>query len=161
MKLNKKGFMMAEVVVVSAVILGVLVSIYSSYSKVFRRYSEVLNYYNVDGVYKLVTVRDKMIGASRFSNINFVLNYTDSLGVGYFKCTPEICLTNDNVYFIKKSKLNAIINNSETGMSDSFKEYLSYLRNAVTFSSNGNYIMVIEWPRDDETNYYNYLELEA
>ena len=37
-KMNNKGFMMAEVVVVSAVIIVTLVTLYVSYNKIFSLY---------------------------------------------------------------------------------------------------------------------------
>ena len=44
MKLNKKGFMMAEVVVVSSVILIILTTLYISYNKIISLYETRLDY---------------------------------------------------------------------------------------------------------------------
>lgn len=145
MKLNRKGFMMAEVVVVSAIILGVLISIYTSYGKVFRRYSEVLNYYNVDCIYKLASVRDKLIADGSINNY---------FGSDYTKY-------NDNVYFFKKDYLTEDNIESIPDIKINFKDYLNYLRESTVYNTDGEYIMVIEWPKDEDNYYYNYLELEV
>lgn len=152
MKLNKKGFMMAEVVVVSAIILGVLISIYTSYGKVFRRYGEIINYYNVDGVYTLATMRDKLI-----KNNNIINTYLSTLS------DSGLCLENYvsesgrsgrcYAYLLKSDSLNI------STSSDTFDEYLRYLSDTVKFT--GNYVMVMELSKGNDKYYYNYLELEA
>ncbi len=148
MNLNRKGFMMAEVVIVAAMILIILMSIYTGYSKVYIRYSEILNYYNADGVYKLANIRDKLI------NNGEIHNYLDS---DYKKYNEQSLGNKTNIYFIKKDYLGQ--NQNISGISDTYKDYLNYLNNSVTL--NHNYIMVIEWPYEDNKYYYNYLELEA
>lgn len=150
MKLNKKGFMMVEVIVVSTIILGVLISIYTSYNKVFRRYGELINYYNVDGVYKLVTIRDELINDNNLNN--FLINLSDN-----GRCLANYPSSGGKgrcyAYLLKKNSLG-ISTDSVT-----FDDYLNYLSNSVSFTS--NYIMVIEWPKNDDSYYYNYLELEV
>ena len=64
--MNKKGFMMAEVIVVSAVIVVTLVGLYASYNKIFSLYNQRLNYYDVATLYELAYIRD--------NNIDNILN---------------------------------------------------------------------------------------
>lgn len=47
MKLNRKGFMMAEVVVVSAVIVTVLVTLFTGINKVSTAYEKRNKYYDI------------------------------------------------------------------------------------------------------------------
>ena len=48
MKINKKGFMLGEVVIVASIIMIGLVSLFTLVSKVFLRYEERIVYDNVD-----------------------------------------------------------------------------------------------------------------
>ena len=150
-KLNRSGFMMAEVIVVSAVVLGVLISTYTSYSKIFTRYSEVLNYYNIDGVYRLAEIRDSLI------NSNEIDGY---FGSSYSKYDTQV--EGETVYFIQKDYLTSNNISSLNDFNVTFKDYLNYLVDSVSYrNGDANYIMVIEWPKSDDSYYYNYLELEA
>ena len=51
--MNKKGFMMAELIVVSAVIIGTMTAFFISYSKIIARYNKIINYYDVGTIYRL------------------------------------------------------------------------------------------------------------
>jgi len=51
--MNKKGFMMAELIVVSAVIIGTMTAFFVSYSKIIARYNKIINYYDVGTIYRL------------------------------------------------------------------------------------------------------------
>ncbi|MCI6847349.1 MAG: hypothetical protein MR835_00630, partial [Erysipelotrichaceae bacterium] len=57
MKLNKKGFMMAEVIVVSSIVLITLTSLYMSYNKIYSTYKKRINYYDVSIIYDLDQIR--------------------------------------------------------------------------------------------------------
>ena len=56
--MNNKGFMMAEVVVVSAIVMLTLVAIYLSYNKIFTTYNQRLDYYDITTLYRLAEIRD-------------------------------------------------------------------------------------------------------
>ena len=48
MKLNRKGFMMAEVVVVSVIICTVLVTLYTALARINNAYDTRNRYYDID-----------------------------------------------------------------------------------------------------------------
>ena len=56
--MNNKGFMMAEVVVVSAIVMIALAGLYMSYVKIYAIYNERINYYDVNTLYQLSFYRD-------------------------------------------------------------------------------------------------------
>ena len=56
--MNNKGFMMAELVVVSAIVLVALSGLYVSYNKIFSIYNKRINYYDVATLYELGNIRD-------------------------------------------------------------------------------------------------------
>ena len=59
--MNNKGFMLAEVIIVSAIIVTVLVTMYSSLNKLYIKYDEVSRYYNIDAIYAGKTMSDYLI----------------------------------------------------------------------------------------------------
>lgn len=66
MKLNRKGFMMAEVVVVSAVVLITLTTLYMSYNKILSIYEQKLTYEDSNMLYDLAYYRDCLIEMPEF-----------------------------------------------------------------------------------------------
>lgn len=78
-KLNRKGFMMAEVVIVSTIILGTLVGLYSIFSKMYVVYTERSYYYNVDAVYALRNIYKMLIDTGNMPKlINEILPETST-----------------------------------------------------------------------------------
>ena len=51
MKLNRKGFMMAEVVVVSVIICTVLVTLYTALARINNAYDTRNRYYDIDTLF--------------------------------------------------------------------------------------------------------------
>lgn len=60
-KKKKTGFMMAEVIVVSAVILVVLGSLFISFNKIFSSYNTKATYYDSVNLFQMAFYRDIMI----------------------------------------------------------------------------------------------------
>lgn len=145
MKLNKKGFMMAEVIVVSSIVLITLTSLYMSYNKIYSTYKKRINYYDVSIIYDLDKIR-------RNEEIDAPTNNTK------IKKDSE---SNTTVYAIPLTGNK--INDTNTNLSQentTFNEYLKYLKNSITVN-NCNYILVME--KCDEANKgckYGYLESE-
>ena len=53
MKLNKRGYVMTEALIISAVVLTSLVLIYLQFSRLNRHYNDSYYYYNVNDIYAL------------------------------------------------------------------------------------------------------------
>jgi len=73
-KINNKGFMLAEVVIVSAVMVTTLVGLYTGFSNTYKAYEVKMNYYDVDVIYALKNLEniliDNMLLNNYISNIN-------------------------------------------------------------------------------------------
>ena len=143
MKLNKKGFMMAEVIVVSSIVLITLTSLYISYNKIYSTYKKRINYYDVSIIYDLDQIR-------RNTAIDEPTNNT--------KIDSE---SNTTVYAIPLTGNKITDTNTNLSQENTtFNEYLKYLKNSITVN-NCNYILVME--KCDEANKgckYGYLESE-
>lgn len=143
MKLNKKGFMMAEVIVVSSIVLITLTSLYISYNKIYSTYKKRINYYDVSIIYDLDQIR-------RNTAIDEPTNNT--------KIDSE---SNTTVYAIPLTGNKITDTNTNLSQENTtFNEYLKYLKNSITVN-NCNYILVMEKCDEDKKECkYGYLESE-
>ena len=141
--MNNKGFMMAEVIVVSSIVLVTLVGLYTSYSKIFTLYNQRINYYDVAMLYELAYIRE---------------NKLDSLTLN---STNEV--DGDVVYYVNKDKVkDGTI--SKTVLNETFKEYLDYLSGNLDFDNmkiNGKDVdmLIMEKCNGDNNCKYAYLEV--
>jgi len=90
--MNNKGFMMAELIVVSAVIIGTMSTFFVSYSKLLAKYNKLVNYYDVGTIYRLgnyylknktnyVNMTNVSKGSETTEKINNI-TYTDTIYKG-------------------------------------------------------------------------------
>ena len=146
MKLNKKGFMMAEVIVVSSIVLITLTSLYISYNKIYSTYKKRINYYDVSIIYDLDKIRRNTAIDEPTNNPKIIIKDSESNTTVY-----AIPLTGNKI-----TDTNTNLSQENT----TFNEYLKYLKNSITVN-NCNYILVME--KCDEANKgckYGYLESE-
>ncbi len=79
-KMNKKGFMLLETMVVSAFITTVLVYLYVQFSNLKRNYETSFKYDSVDGLYAVREIDKYVNGNFTYSSI---VSTTNSLGNNY------------------------------------------------------------------------------
>lgn len=143
MKLNKKGFMMAEVIVVSSIVLITLTSLYMSYNKIYSTYKKRINYYDVSIIYDLDQIRRNEVIATPTNNTKIIKDSESNTTV------YAIPLTNNKITDTNLSQENT-----------TFNEYLEYLKNSITVD-NCNYILVMEkCDKVKKECKYGYLESE-
>ena len=82
MKMNRKGFMMAEVVVVSAIVLSFLSVLYTRYNKIYSTYLKRISYYDVVTLYRLAYYRDILIENHKMPDILTTDAVKDIYGTG-------------------------------------------------------------------------------
>lgn len=116
-KLNKKGFMMAEVIVVSAVIMTTLVSLYTSYNKIFSIYNQRVKYYDVTTLYELAFIRDNDMYEIDGNNVTL-------------KDTSDLSNTNYNrkLFYVEKNEINNI---DKSSINKTYQEYIEYLIESI------------------------------
>ena len=150
MRLNKKGFMMAEVVVVSFIVMGILLSIYSSYSSVIRKYNKIMDYYNIDYIYELASIRDELI-RNEYLDTNILPEVRNQNCLYLENEKIFVSLITDEGFECVKNKANR----------KTMEDYLTYLKNSANLNDS-NYVMIIERSKSDDSDtcYYNYLGLE-
>ena len=110
--MNNKGFMMAEVVVVSSIIIVTLVALYVSYNKIIAVYNQRVDYYDIATLYELGNYEKNSLPASTSSSP--VLDNSDGI----------------LIYYVNK---DVIKNNSLSVTNQTFKDYLEYLSTSLDF----------------------------
>lgn len=156
MKLNNKGFMMAEVIVTCSIVVVTLVGLFTSYSKAYLRYKERSYYYNVDNSYACNYLRDLLIENNILYNNNASYYYIDNT----VNDKISVLLNNYNITSVivvdlsQTTNIEGLITDS---MNNTYKDYLKYLNNSIIYDLNKEkYLLIIERQKvvNDTTNYY-------
>ena len=132
--MNNKGFMMAEVVVVSSIIIVTLVGLYTSYNKILSLYNQRINYYDINTLYELANIR-KNTDLSDLSSKTYIVDET------YQK-----------VYYLNHNHISELAVSNQT-----FKDYLEYLKDSAKFETEN--ILVMENCINADNCKYAYLEV--
>ena len=153
---NNRGFMMAEVVVVSSIVLIVLGTLFISYNKLLSTYKTRVTYYDTVTLYRLRFYRDVLIendiltkaqgdlktGSSKVKLIYDVNN--NNSGMLSLRDEERVGFEEDKVFLIYNNKTNI---NSQTlkdcAIHETFKDYLNFVSTAVNLTKT-NYVMVME-----------------
>lgn len=150
---NNKGFMLAEVVIVSAVLITTLVSLYAGFAKVYKAYEERSSFFDTDSIYALKSIEDTLIDEGLFNNIineintsNYVSYLAENLtDDSYINSYLKELLGNYNIeyFYITKydnASLTTIIESDTDNIV--FNDFLTYLQKNLNFDDNYNYIFL-------------------
>ena len=164
MKLNNKGFMMAEVIVVSAIVLVTIAGMYTSYNKIYSIYKNRISYYDVNTLYRLSFFRDIMVENEIISeNANQAKNNSDKIidNTSSFSTyvEPDVKERIFTIYNNKKSISSNIFNNI-ANVNPTFKDYVDYLKETVDNFNEFNYMMIIERCQESSKDKCTYAYLE-
>ena len=148
--MNNKGFMMAEVVVVSAIVLVAITGLYISYNKIYSIYNARIDYYDVTTLYRLGYYRDVLIENDKIEEVLETANnqkvvdiYNSNNENVIFQLPPTETseYTTDTVFLLKKSKFRIDAFNDKE-INQTFKDYITFLSDSTTINS--NYLMIME-----------------
>lgn len=176
-KINKKGFALAETLVVSVFVAAIITIVFVNYYPLIGEYEKRENYDDIDGKYASYWVKtiieDNAIYSSDFKdNVILTINnnkfYEFSCNNNYFTDDKsELCnnLLNElnikNVFITDYKILNPPNNGfklyiSNNDYSKGLKDYVKYLPEYTkTPTSNAKYRVIIEMNRTKDDNDYN------
>ena len=153
MKLNNKGFMLAEVIISASVIIVTLVSLYAGFARVYKAYEIRSTYYDADSVYALKTISDyfidEMVFNSYISGINNTNRYVEfkEIGTPSNKIDAFINKMIENYSFKRfyLTRYDMEYLNSVKSISSDLKEYIDFLdSDKVIDNTNYKYIFISE-----------------
>ena len=116
--MNNKGFMMAEVIVVSSVILIAMAFYYVNYNQLVSSYSRRLDYYDVRSLYELADYRNKNLPVS--SSVGEIPSTYIKLSTSGTSFTK--------LYLVKGNQIDKLINGESGDLNKTFIAYLDYLK---------------------------------
>lgn len=135
--------MLAEVVVVSAVISTVLVTMYIAINRVSSAYETRNSYYDIDALFFAEEINNLIKDKDPPRNPKLELGDLSKayISLGYKEA---------NGYYITPSTLNNTIEDKQT-----LKDFMSYLKSKLSNDNNYKYIIVSELcTPDDDCRYY-------
>lgn len=137
--------MLAEVVVVSAVISTVLVTMYIAINRVSSAYETRNSYYDIDALFFAEEINDLIKDKKLQTDSNPKLSLGD-----LFTAYQSLGYKEANGYYITPSTLNNTIEGKQT-----LKDFMSYLKTKLSNDNNYKYIIVSELcTTDDDCRYY-------
>lgn len=144
--------MLAEVVVVSAVISTVLVTMYIAINRVSSAYETRNSYYDIDALFFAEEINDLIKDKKLQTDSNPKLSLGD-LSTAYRDLSTayqSLGYKKANGYYITPSTLNNTIEGKQT-----LKDFMSYLKTKLSNDNNYTYIIVSELcTHDDDCRYY-------
>ena len=167
MKLNKKGFMLAEVVIVAAAIAVILVSIYISINRVSNAYEKRNRYYDLDAVYTAIEVNDYLVRENLITTLNNDGNLQTVLDQENFLDLDEnlisLLATSKyvNVYYVDYSQERFEPFKDSNKNNKAFSEYLEYLSDQLDFDQNYEYMLIVELKNKDDVDDTYYYTLKV
>lgn len=146
--------MMAELIVVSSIILVVMVAMFSSFNKVYSLYETRINYNDITTLYRLGYYRDVIIENNKLedvinqSNVEVVQVYNSVGGVvgSVFALPEEYKLSDfaDLVFFINNKKEKIDVGEFEDkDLHVTFLDYIDYFNQSVKYDE-FDYVMIME-----------------
>lgn len=154
MKIGNRGFMLAEVVVVSVVIATVLVTLFAGLNNVSSSYETRNKYYDVDSLYVAMEINDILVREEKINTISksditllsggdidrFKAFYKNKIGYNINSYFIPYKSSSDNTYTLEKG-FDALKNRS---INLTFKEYIDYLSGNIDLDADFDYIIVVE-----------------
>lgn len=169
MKKDNRGFMLSEVVVVSAILIGTMVSLYAGFNKVYKDYNERSKYYSIDCLYAGENVKNILIDEFKLTDmlttvnstkyidiIAYCNNNTNSLPFNNY-CQKIISLYNIDLLFLIKYDINSvnslITNPSFINNNYALERYMKALVKGIT--TDDSYYIIVK----DKNDYFASLEV--
>lgn len=159
MKFGRKGFMMAEVVVVSVVIAVVLITLFTGLNRVSSAYEKRDRYYDIDALYLAMMANDILI---KSGDINTIIKTGDSIKITNDDVNLLLNTYNNddvNLYFslYEKGKIDKLKDLSTT--KETTKEFIDYLKDKFDFNDDYNYVIISEICKNVDDCYYYALKV--
>lgn len=159
MKFGRKGFMMAEVVVVSVVIAVVLITLFTGLNRVSSAYEKRDRYYDIDALYLAMMANDILI---KSGDINTIIKTENSIKINNDDVNQLLNTYNNddvNLYFslFGKGKLTELKKLPTT--KETTKEFIDYLGTKFDFNDDYNYVIISEICKNVDDCYYYALKV--
>lgn len=167
MRINRKGFMLAEVVVVSVIVCVCLVSLATGISRVSKAYDTRNRYYDINALYMAEKANLFLIDNGEINKLlrdntsDKIVNNDLNKVIEFYKTSNDG--SEVNIYFTKYNKdkiesMKNIVNTKQT-----YKDFIDYLGGHLDFEKEDkdyNYMLISEICNDSDDCYYYGLKVK-
>ncbi len=165
MKLNKKGFMLAEVVIVASVVATVLVTIYILLSRVSSNYETRNRYNDIDAMYVAMEINDILDNAKPdfIINNNASVNLINNSNLNSFINFYNNNAANNHAYLIRQVYYCPFVSElfAQIASDSDFNNYRDYLLDKLDFNDERiKYLVIVELEKDNGNKYYYSLKVK-
>ncbi|MCM1370489.1 MAG: glycine rich domain-containing protein [Clostridium sp.] len=155
MKKNEKGFILTEVLIISAIVLGVLVFMYAQFRNINVSFRQTYRYNTVEGIYKANEIK-KFIESDAINSMISLLNDENKTYIDITECdvstynNPSFCKILYEKLGIKSVLLlnedvTSLVNSGMDNLDNGTKNFIKYVGKNYT----GNYYRIIAVFDDD------------
>ena len=151
-KSNKKGFVLAETIAVSVVIMTSLVIIYTQFMSISKSYARTFTYNSVNNLYLVNNIKNyiksdglnNLISALSNSNYVDITSCSTDYFTEYIYCETLMDNLNVRQVIFTKTNLDELKNNMN-GLSEKMKQFVNY----INYKNTSGYRIIVEF--NDET----------
>ena len=152
-KSNKKGFILAETIAVSVVIMTALVIIYTQFMTISKSYARTFTYNSVNNLYLVNNIKqfikedgiDNLINALNENNYIDITSCPSDYFTEYIYCRSLIENSNIKQIIFTKQNLDELENNLDDGLSEKMKQFIK----SINYDDVNNHRLIVEF--NDET----------
>jgi len=157
-KINQKGFVLLETVVITVFIISIFTFVYMSVVPLIGRYDELYNNYELEKTYELYHIRDAIYKDENFSDIisgNYkIITANDFNDKAYFnnllgKLFDNTVINNNDYKIVYIKNIDSNLDNalSFLNLKNSFKEYIRNIKKNQASGELQNFIFLREGKR--------------
>lgn len=153
MRINRKGFMLAEVIIVSVIICVVLVSLFTGINRITKAYDLRNRYYDVNALYMAEKANLYLIEDNSINTLNSPVKVDNSnlnKVISFYKHDNTSTL---NIYFTPYGKDN-VEALKDKGTNQTYQDFIDYLSGHLEFNGEYTYMLISEICNSTDDCYY-------
>ena len=151
---NNKGFMLAEAVITSTVVLTSLVGLYATFNRLYGAYMVRESYYDIDGFYAIREVVDYYLPYGNFIHYLLELENREYLSLTTDSISSVEVYNIRNMYILKCDK-DSLDSLKGVVLNQTFKDYIDFVLKYYDYSEKKSYeyLILVEYGEDDDLHY--------
>lgn len=154
-KSNRKGFILAETIAVSTIVMTSLVILYSQFVSINNSYNRSFSYNNVNNLYLVKNIRDylseenlnKLISSMEESNSLYIdiTSCPNEYFTEYIYCETLLNTINVKTILFTKENVNELKDKlKDVDLTEKMKSFINYINS----TTDNNYRLIVEFNDD-------------
>lgn len=181
MKINRRGFTLAEVVVASVTVATILITLFVGLNRMTKAYETRNRYYSIDAMYAAMEINDIIKNDANKTSFENELDNKGAISINNFFVSNQEYKDLDLLYhdefsydvfaYVAKNNEDSIdklksfnINGelySDYKSTKTLDEYIEYLKGNIDFNINYSYLVIVELRNIKDINDCQYYTLKV